>query len=222
MAVTYTTAAKVASLLRLIVQTTQARLTFGASTDPTLTEVETLIYQSEDDIDRETNHAWRAKSITNEYHNVKGLYTGAYRRDLPVKLQHRSVRAMTSGTDKIEIWDGSNWKDLVLTANGYTEGRANDFWVDYTNGIIYFVNTTPYYAEKGVRATYRYGESSVPLDVEEACTKLAATKILENEDYKIVLPEGVSQYALASKAENWKRDVQRILNNHKEILLAAP
>ncbi len=221
MVTTYTTAVKVASLLRLIDPETQVRLALSENTDPTLLEVEALINGAEDQIDEQTHHAWRAVTVTNEYHDLEALYSGMYRYELPVKLNHRSIRALVSGTDKIEIWDGSTWKDLVLTANGYTEGRANDYWVDYSNGIVYFCNTKPQWAERGVRATYRYGEAAVPKSVQEACAKLAALNVLETEDYKIVLPEGASQYAIASKAASWKEDVKRILGNLQEIPCAV-
>ena len=118
MTVTYTTAAKVASLLRLINMSSQVRQTLDATTDPTSTEVENFINEAEDFIDKETNHAWRPVTVTNEYHDVDAAFSGLYRSELPVKLNHRSIRTMTSGTDKIEIWSGTNWIDLVLTANG--------------------------------------------------------------------------------------------------------
>lgn len=215
---TYTTAAKVASLLRLRDTSADIRLVFDTTTDPTLAEVENFIFEAEDDIDRSTNHAWRAKTITNEYHDVRYLYTQEYRREIPVKLLHRSIRTLVSGTDKVEYWNGSAWADLVATG---TEGRANTHWVDYTNGIVYFVTQKPYWAVKGVRFTYQYGETSVPYDIQEAATKLAAIKILEDNDYLLPLPEGGNvNYALGSKVDSWKKDIERILNNHREILLA--
>ncbi len=215
---TYTTAAKVASMLRLLNTSASpsTRLTLSGTTDPTLTEVEEWILEAESDIDAETNHSWKATTVTNEYHDVHGLYTGEYRRELPVKLKHRSIRAMTSGTDKIEIWDGTNWIDLVLAANGYIEGRANDYWVDYTNGIVYFVNTKP----DGVRVTYRYGESSVPKDIQRICTLIAASNIIAADDYKASLPEGVSPKDIQARADAWRKEAYERLNKHKEILLA--
>ncbi len=212
----YTTAAKVASLLRLI-NSSQTRLTFSASTDPTLLEVENFILEAEDEIDRATNHAWRAASITNEYHNLSGLYTGAYRQELPVKLNHRSIRTMVSGTDKIEYWDGSSWIDMVATL---TEGRANDFWLDYTHGWIFFVNTKPSYGDRGIRVTYRYGESSVPGDIQNICTLLAAAKIIASDTYKVVIPEGGNMRGIQDAATAWEKRAYDRLEKRKEILLA--
>ena len=213
----YTTAAKVASQLRLINSSTQARLTFSASTDPTLLEVENFILEAEDEIDKATNHAWRAANITNEYHNLSGLYTGAYRQELPVKLNHRSIRAMVSGTDKIEYWDGSSWIDMVATL---TEGRANDFWLDYTHGWIFFVNTKPYYADRGIRVTYRYGESAVPGDIQNIATLLAAAKIIASDTYKIVIPEGGNMRGIQDAVDTWEKRAYDRLEKRKELILA--
>ncbi len=213
----YTTAAKVASQLRLILPSTQARLTFSASTDPTLLEVENFILEAEDEIDRSTNHAWRAVTITNEYHDLSGLYTGAYRQELPFKLHHRSIRAMVSGTDKIEYWNGSSWIDMVATL---TEGRANDFWVDYTHGWIYFVSTKPDYAERGIRVTYRYGESSVPGDIQSIATLLAAAKIIASDTYKVTIPEGGNMQGIQDAADAWEKRAYDRLEKRKEIILA--
>lgn len=214
----YTTPSKVAAQLRLINQSTLSRLAFTSSTDPSLSEVERYIIESMDNIDRRTHHAWRETQVTDEYYNAIDNRGRFNRRDIPLFLKHRKINTLVSETDKIEIWDGEEWKDLVLTANGYVEGRGDDYWLDYAKGVIYFVNEYPYYKTSGVRVSYKYGDSSVPGDIEEAATKLAAINILETNDYTVVLPEGISEYAMSSKVESWQRRVNSILNNYKEII----
>ena len=216
----YTTVAKVAAQLRLIDQSTQARLAFTADTDPTLSEVERYIMESMDYIDRRTHHAWRETQVTDEYYDMLSCVRTFRRRDIPLHLKHRQINTMVSETDKIELWDGGEWKDLILTANGYTEGRGDDYWIDYEQGVIYFVGERPYYNLKGVRMSYKYGDSSVPGDIEEAATKQACINILETNDYTVVLPEGVSEYAMSSKVSSWKGRINSILNNYKEIITA--
>lgn len=214
----YTTPQKVAGLMRLIDQDTQARLVFTNSTDPSLVEVERSIVGAMDHIDKATHHAWRARQITDEYYDIPVPFSGMYRREIPLHLKHRKINALVSGTDKIEIWDGDSWVDLVLSTNGYTEGRGDDYWIDYEKGIIYFVTERPYYANRGVRVSYRYGDPSVPGDIEEAATKLAAVSLLETDDYVVTVPEGVSTYEVASKADSWKRDVRKIISSRQEII----
>lgn len=214
----YTTPQKVAGLMRLIDQDTQARLVFTNSTDPSLVEVERAIIGAMDHIDKVTHHAWRARQVVNEHYDVPVPFSGMYRREIPLHLKHRKINALVSGTDKIEIWDGDSWVDLILSANGYTEGRGDDYWIDYDRGIIYFVGERPHYANHGVRVSYRYGDPSVPGDIEEAATKLAAVSLLETDDYVVTVPEGVSTYEVASKADSWKRDVQKIISSRREII----
>ena len=218
MTVTYTTAAKVSSVLRLMDASNETRLVLSASTDPTSTEVETIIERKEDLIDRETHHAWRAVTADTEVIDIPGNCYNFHQRQFAIPLKHRKINTLVSETDKIELWDGSAWVDLVLTANGYTEGRGDDYWLDYELGILYLTGKRPYILDKGVKVTYRYGEASVPGDIEEACTKLAAIDLLETNDYVIVLPEGVGQYAIASKVDSWKKDINRILYNRREII----
>lgn len=220
MAVTYTTAAKVSSLMRLIDPTDQSRLTFDTDTDPTLAEVEAAINRAEDRIDKETNHAWRAVTVTDEYYDLLCDFGRFYKRQYAIHLKHRKINELVSGTDKIEIWDGSAWVDLVLDANGYTEGRGGDYWVDYNQGIIYLVNKRPWVLENGIRVSYRYGEASVPGDIETACTKLAAIEIAETNDYVVTLPDGVSEYGISSKVDKWQSDVDKILDKRRELITA--
>jgi hypothetical protein len=218
MAVTYTTAAKVASLMRLIDQTTQARLVFSTDTDPTLAEVESTINRMEDTVDRETGHAWRAVQVLDEYYNVPHNCYNLYQRQFAIHLKHRKINTLVSGTGKIEIWNGNEWEDLVLDSNGYTEGRDDDYWLDYNLGVLYLAGQKPWTLGNGVRVSYHYGDDSVPGDIEEACTKLVAIEIAENDDYVIQLPEGVDKYGIMSKVNSWKKDVERILYNHREII----
>lgn len=214
----YTTPQKVSGFMRLVNQTTQARLVFTDDTDPSLSDVESSIIQAMDRIDGETNHAWRAVQVTNEYYNIPCNISGVRRREYAIHLRHRKINTLVSGTDKIEIWDGSEWIDLVLDANGYTEGRGDDYWLDYEQGVVYIVNRRPWAREKGIRVSYKYGDVAVPGDIAQACTKLVAIDLAETNDYVVTLPDGISEYSRGSKVDSWKRDVSRIIDNRREIL----
>ncbi|WP_457556323.1 hypothetical protein [Candidatus Pyrohabitans sp.] len=226
MATTYTTPEKVASLLQIDKFPTGTGVS-GRNSYPNTEEVERFINWAEDEIDRRTNHAWREVQVT-ETHDAEILREPSfpspmyYRMTRPyftwtciVHLQHRNIRQLSSANgDKLEIWDGSQWKDLLTTG---TEARDGDFWVDYTNGTIY-LKELPAHRRASVRVTYRYGETSVPKDIEEAATLLAAIFLLESEDYTMLLPEGTDKYPLQAKAEVWKKRVEQILESRREIL----
>jgi len=201
---------------------------FSESTKPLKTTVEAIINRAEDEIDDATKHAWRSVLVTNEYHDYFGLRyargSRAYSRGgapcCCVHLNHRIIRAFTSGTHKIEIWDDDEWVDLVLTANGYTEGRDDDYWIDYEGGVIYFVNETPVIGPKMVRVTYAYGETTVPGDIKEWAIKQTAINLLYSDDWTAATNEPWDRIELAEKVRHWKEDIEKIRLRHKELLSA--
>ncbi|MCK5609021.1 hypothetical protein KAR91_44515 [Candidatus Pacearchaeota archaeon] len=213
MAVTYCTAAEVASLLRLIDgDETPSRLTFDETTDPTLAEVEDWINDAEDQIDNACRHAFREVQITNEYHDITlGQWRFGY--EIQISARRSPLRTFVSGTDKIEIWRGDVWEDLISDAN-YTEGRNNDYFIAYETGIIFVRTIRPALRAHSIRLSYKHGEATVPRDIKRACILLTSLNILENDDYKIILPENTDKYAIESRISQYKKDIDKILGRH--------
>lgn len=202
MATYYTTAAKVGYLLNK---------TFSGSTTPTSTIVEGIINRMEDYIDNATGHAWRAVTVTEEIQSMGNTYQ--YSTGFPVNASHRSIRTLASiSGDKVEIWEGSSWVDYLATEE---EGREKDYWVDYQKGIFHFFTRFRFPAQ--VRLTYRYGESSVPGDIEDICTKLVAIDLLNMEDCGMQTIEGGDNVSLQSKIEIWRKDIDHKLQLRKEF-----
>jgi hypothetical protein len=217
MTTTYTTPERVVAMLRLI-DKNSIRLQLSETSEPARSEVEAWINEAEDYIDEQTHHAWRSTTVTNEMHDHHMRWDGFGHLEYAVTLQNRSVIAFTSGTDKIELWNGSAWKDLVLSSNGFTEARDKDYWVDYTDGIIYLVSQRPLLGRDTVRVTYRYGETVVPGDIKRAAEMLAGLQYLESDFYRLGLPDG-QDFASpkASIMQKWRDDVEKILEHRKEF-----
>lgn len=210
MTVTYTTGALVASLLGITTPT--------GSTDPTLTEVEDVINRNEDYIDEYTGHAWKTNTSTLEYYDIDSTRINE-ESAIPIKLRHRTITTLASGTDTLEVWEGSSWTDF-LTAK--TEARGSgDYWVNYTTGILYIYDYPSDGSEK-VRIKYRYGESSVPGYIEDACTKLTASDLLAQDDRSFLLPEGASNIPVMDKARRWRSQALKILAEHCEFRMGFP
>lgn len=215
----YCTAREVASFM--------GRTQFTDSTNPTRFEVEDIIADVCDEIDKRTHHAWRKVRVTNEYYNVRiqdryASYRGAYPYDyatrVQVALKHRSLRAFVSGTTKIEVWDGSSWVDFIAI---YTEGRANDYWIDYNRGIIYFVNRYPLWSKSNVRITYDYGESVVPGEIKRAAILMTASYLVSGkEDLGIVFPQSTMGGVLETRDrfEKWMEKAEKLLDKRTELL----
>lgn len=207
--VTYTSADKVANFLQVDNFPDSA-----SSTNPiTYMRVEDIINRVEDEIDTITGHAWRAVTVTNEYHDIIGPYRWSL--GLRIDLKHRSVRTMTSGTDLIEIFDGSSWVNWVATK---TEGRANDFWLNYTNGVLYLKTGAFSYYTEGAKITYRYGESTVAKDIERAATLKTAIDIIANADRSLLVPMGGDGPSASQKITLWNEEFQNIMDRYMELM----
>ena len=216
MTTTYCTSADVAKLIWRAGDGSD----FTASTNPTQSFVEDLINAAEDEIDARTRHAWRSTLVSDELHDY--IRNNAYRQRGwwsyrgKIFLNHRAIHDFTAGTHKIEIWDGSDWIDLV--SDDYTEGRNDDYWIDYNQGIIYFVNTYPFEIEQGVRVTYAYGEDTVPNDIRFACAKMAAIDLVMQDDRSVMVVEGSDNVPQPSKVEIWQAAIEKTLEKYAEII----
>ena len=217
MTVTYCTSAEIATFIWRNGDGSD----FSTLTNPTKAHVEQLINDAEDRIDSQTFHSWRSVSVSEEIHDYVISPVGRrwwYRRGAAYLNHRKLVNPLVSGTDKIEIWNGSEWIDIILTANGYTEGRADDYWIDHEKGIIYFINTYPLITDRAVRATYRYGDSTVPGTIRSACVKMVAIDLLTQDDRSILLPEGTDNLRLSEKIEGWRKDIAAIIEQNAELL----
>ena len=210
MAVTYVTAAKVAAFLGFNQPTG-----FDGTTQPTQTQVEDIINEMEDLIDNETFHSWRSTTVSNEYHEIELPYTRT--TGIPIYLSHRFIKEpLASGSDdKLEVYEGDEpWNDW-LTDTSKIEGRDQDYWLNYEEGILYLRSWVRY--PTGARLTYRYGEATVPLDIQNACKKLSAAEIIQADDRSIIVPEGADNIPLPDKATKWREEAMQILKRYTEL-----
>ena len=204
MTVTYCSAADVAAFLQFN-QTTG----FSTSTKPTQAQVEMLINAAEDYVDTMTNRAWRAVAISDwEYYDL--IFQYRLETGLPVYLKHRAIRALVAASgDAFEVWNGSTWDNWLV---GEVEGRANDYWFDYAQGILYMRAGAFGRGALKVRIKYRYGETTVNGMVKLAAIKLTAADIVTGMDGRsIVLPEGSTQVGPERKAQMWREEAAKLL-----------
>ena len=217
----YTTAEKVAALMQIEDFTTDSK--------PTTAQVEDLINRAEDEIDFRTHNSWRTTRVTDEYYNFNrsvdpyGMYVGMkmYQRiEGFVPLTKRKIHTFSSGTHKIEVWDGGQFVDCVSDASK-TEGQDKDYWLDYEQGFLYFVSDYPKRNIDAVRMTYDYGDSTIPKDIEQACTMMVAINIALLDDRSFLLPEGSSNIYLPNKVTEWKGMINKILDRRTELVTVS-
>jgi len=197
---------------------------FGGDTRPTITEVATLIQRKEDEIDYVTGHAWRMRYSTSvkgtdtaspkfEYYDVPNVYD--YSAGIPIRLNHRSVYNFSAASgDALQCWDGETYVDYLTDK---TEGRGHDWWLDNDKGIIYIYDTSKYGLPQAVRVKYRYGETSIPGDIEEATMLLVAADLAMSDDRSYLFPKGGDSVVLSEKVQNWKKRAEEEIARHSEI-----
>ena len=202
MAVTYCTVEDVSDFMRVPISST---------TTPTKAQVEKLINRKEEVLDRRIGHTFgRNKTITNEIHDLPLLYTFGW--GTPIYLQHRNIRDLSNAAgDKIEVWKGeSNEYDDILTDSQWYQfdpvyGRL------YLRGFIFSIMR-----KNRIRVTYRFGDATVPEDVEDACIKLVAIDLLTTSFRMDRLPVGGSALTWGEIIEQWKEDIEQCVVNRRE------
>lgn len=192
---------------------------FSQSTDPTKQEVEELILEVSDEIDRYTGHAWRERKVENEYHDLDETpyYFGS---GTPIKLGKREIVTPLDSAegDKLELWTGSEYQDWAAD-DSKEEHRNGHYWIDETNGLLYVYRRWSTWSEPALRISYRYGnQQNVPRDVKNACARLVAAELLWTDQYSDLLPAGNDGAPDASTAAETLEDrAYEKLDNRKEV-----
>ena len=205
MATTYCTVEDVADFLRIPIT---------ATTTPNKTQVEKIINRQEEVLDRRIGHTFgREKTVTREIHDLPLLYTFGW--GTPLWLQHRNIKDLSSSSgDKIEIWQGasSTYDDIHDNQEIYeldgTYGRL------YLRGFLFSIMR-----KNRVRVTYRYGDTTVPIDVEDACVKLTAIDILNTSLRMDQIPMGGSSIRVDVAINHWKDDIESCVINRREVFV---
>lgn len=203
MATTYCSVADVADFLRVSIT---------ATSTPNKKQVEKIINRKEEELDRRIGHTFgRNKTVSREIHDLPLLYT--YGWGTPVYLKHRNCRDFdTSAGDKIEVWQGadSSYNDIIQ------DGQWYDF--EPTLGRLFFRGYIFTILRKyRIRVTYRYGDATVPLDIEDSCVKLTAIDILNSSFRMDILPLGSNGADIEASKSDWRADIENCIDNRQEI-----
>jgi hypothetical protein len=188
--------------------------TFTTSTTPAIRDVEDSIVDKEDWIDYITHKSWRFNAAT-EYvdYNRSGFWP-RYRNILKVY--------------DVALWNGNSWESQ-------TEGRDQDFFVNYDRGMIYMSRQFLLPAGYGLAGPhFRYGigefKNAVKIDyaygrdwetdkqfraVQDITKKMTAIDLIANSDYTAIIPSGVDKVALVEKIRVWEEQIAEKLEGLK-------
>jgi hypothetical protein len=205
------------------------RVDITDTTTPNKAQVIKLINRKEDEIDRRTGHAWREATATTEVHDMPIIYEFGW--GTPLFLRHRKIRTdangglVSSSGDSLEVYDGASGGNTGGSANynDITDNADGGFVLDPEYGRLYmrgFIFTVM--RKNRMRITYRYGDTTVPLDIEEACVKMVAVELLSTSFRADILPVGGSGgWSWGDSINQWKEDIDRTIHQRQEIIPIA-
>ena len=218
--VAYCTATQVAQFLQVDA--------FSGSTTPTNTVVDSFIEMSEARVDELTNHAWataRAGIVTNERARIQLVRSNVINSRGRIQLKHYPIVDLASGTDKLNVWDGTAYTEYVANKTGtntVTDSVNKDWWVDTERGIVYInnyatlnmMNSSP----QGVDAyvTYRYATASTPDDIKLATIYFTAAMIAMNDDLNL-MQEGDDSMDNAARSQRFEEMAMKILKDNRRL-----
>lgn len=189
---------------------------YDNSTRPTDLAIESLIRRAEDRIDYRTRKSWRFNVVTEDTDpvNVDFGRSGMY-------MRHKNFYKVYS----VKVWNGAEYATL-------TEGRTNEFVVDYNLGLIYLTRTyilPAVYGIAGRYTSYNVGEykNAVRVDyaygrdpetdpefyvVEDLATKMVAVDIIRHHDYSLNTVSGSDKVSLSDKISNLEEEIEMRLD----------
>ena len=202
MVVTYCTVEDISDFMRVPISST---------TTPNKAQVEKIINRKEEVLDRRIGHTFgRDKTISKEIHDLPLLYTFGW--GTPIFLQHRNIRDLSNAAgDKIEVWkgSGSEYDDILTDSQWYqfdpVYGRL------FLRGFIFSI-----LRKNRIRVTCRYGDATVPSDIEDACIKLVSIDLLTTSFRMDRLPVGGSAMTWNDIIAQWKEDIESCVMNRRE------
>jgi len=192
--------------------------TFSTTTTPTLAQVREYIVEAQEEIDSQTNHAWRPRQVSDEFFDFEEMPTYEYAAGIRISLPHRSIYALSNSgaTDSLQVYTGGTYEEYLNTR---TVGRGNDYWLDAKRGNLFLRLFYPRSQIKKVLLTYRYGETTVPKDIQKATALKVANMILVNEDKSTRLIESGDggQMYYDQRYQKFQKEIDKILDNKTEF-----
>lgn len=189
------------------------RINIDATSYPNAVQVAKLINRKEDEIDRRTGHAWRTVQVT-ELYDLPLLWNMS--KGVPIFLHHRKCKSLdASSGDSIAIWDGSTFNPVSFTNNSDYQGGFNFDTIKGTISIPGYLFTV--IRSDRVKLTYRFGETTVPGDIADACIKMVCIDLLTTSFKMDKLGVG-TEFGLdwESVIQTWRDDIERTIWDRTE------
>tara|TARA_R110000765_G_scaffold14457_1_gene42341 strand:+ start:159 stop:773 length:615 start_codon:yes stop_codon:yes gene_type:complete len=199
--VTYCTVADVSDFLRVPIT---------ATTTPNKAQVEKIILRKEEELDRRLGHHYGGVITSGlEVHDLPLLYS--YGWGSPIFLKHRQIADFNSSLgDKIEVWNGESYTDQ--TGDTSSHNLEGEYGKLYFRGYIFSIMR-----KNRIRVKYRYGNPTVPYDIQDACIKLVSIDLINSSFRMDILPVGSNGVDVSASKSDWRADIENCIDNRQEI-----
>jgi len=197
---------------------------FDNSTNPSDLTVENRIREAEDIIDYRTRKSFRFNVVTSE--QTQPTYVDFNRYGF--YLRYKDFLKVYS----VKLWNGATWSTM-------TEGRTNDFWVDYNLGMIYFCRMyliPSVYGMVGRYSAYNFGEFKGSISVDYAHGKdpetdrqfyifkklaidMTAIDIIRHHDYSSMIVSGSDKVSLEAKIMNLEQNIETRMDELQALVM---
>lgn len=202
---------------------------FDSTTDPTKSQVQSMIASASEKIDKRVDTAWRTREVADytksielsHLQNSPGVSyrtraSGAYTHTDPwalVRLPNRDIESI----QKVEVITDHGIEDV-------TNGEGDDYRVDYRKGMlrphVSLVQTGHIRQPRKmsnrprIRVTYTYGRTQIPDDIRDACARLVVADIVTTDTYGEVLPQA-DDMTPSEVADNMETTAWDAIDNYK-------
>lgn len=216
----YTTPELVANQLRMV-NSDGSIMMFTEETDIKRSVVIQFIKEAETRIDRLTRNSWKENYVVDELHDLPFPLNGLSPRDTAVGLPQANICEWDDEKDSLFVFKDDNWIDYTEIPQAQLD---DTWWIDYKIGVLHFNNFYPWFysGANRIKISYRWGNSTVPDDIVEACTKLVAIRIIQSEFNKIMMYNRMSNpIRWEDIIHDWKKDIDSILATRRRKILAV-
>jgi len=195
----------------------QVNQRFTEDTTVTKGAVEKLTQRYSDHVDDLTGSTWQSNRVTDEIHRIDEDTVYHVNAGVKIYMRNSNVKDFdASKNDELGVWDGNGFENWASTR---TEGRGEDYYVDYNKGIIYIRKWFYTSREAVFQLTYRYGKDNPPGGVTQATANFVAAHLLLNEDggYFVTDTGDGLQADMEARANNLREEAKRMLVPHRSI-----
>lgn len=147
---------------------------------------------------------------------------------IPAYIRVRLTRKNVDALNELHVVNADGGFDDWVSSNDYAGGvgasnRGDDYWVQVNSGGVSELYIDAHAMDDDVasfsNAVYvdiDYGDSDLPRGIRQAVAQLAAADLVQDDEFRVAIPDQGQLMSLESKAQAWTRSAATKLRTHIE------